>query len=344
MSKIVRIHTHGNSDVMVLEDLPDEQPGRGEVRLRIQAIGLNRSDILFRQGFYTPHKRHMNNQNDTSVSFPSRIGAEATGVVEAIGEGVDTNVIHIGDSVVTLPTLSQTQYGVYGESAIVPAHLLMNYPNNLSPEDGAAISTSYLTAYGGLIDAGHIKADEYVLVTAASSSVGLAAIQILKAEHTKVIVTTRTAAKRQTLLDVGADFVIVTDDEPLVQRVLTITEGKGVRVIFDSVGGPQLEALAECAASNGIILEYGAFDRRPAPYPFLSVLWKNLTIRGWTIYNFVEESDAQVVERAKAYICDGLRSGALQPLIDRIFTLEQIATAHDYLEASNHIGKVVVKV
>ena len=344
MSKIVRIHSHGGSDVMVFEEQPDEQPGQGEVRLRIQAIGLNRSDILFRRGFYTPHKRHMNNQDGTSVQFPSRIGAEATGIVEAMGAGVDTNDIHIGDRVVTLPTLSQTKYGVYGESAIVPAHLLMQYPANLSPEEGAAISTSYLTAYGALIDAGQVNAGEYVLATAASSSVGLAAIQILKAEHAKVIVTTRTVAKRQTLLDAGADIVIVTDDEALVPRVLAITNGVGVRVIFDSVAGPQLEALAECATGNGIILEYGAFDRRPAPYPFLSVLWKNLTIRGWTIYNFVEESDTRVVERAKAYIYDGLRSSTLKPLIDRTFTLEQIAEAHDYLEANNHMGKVIVKV
>ena len=93
-----------------------------------------------------------------------------------------------------------------------------------------------------------------------------------------------------------------------------------------------------------LIIEYGAFDRRTAPYPFLSVLWKNLTIRGWTIYNFVEESDEQVVEGAKRYLYEGLRSGALRPLIDRTFSLEEIAAAHDYLEASNHMGKVVVKV
>ena len=344
MSKIVRIHTHGGSEVMVFEELPDTQPGKGEVRLRIQAIGLNRSDILFRRGFYTPHKRHMKNQQSTSVVFPSRIGAEATGIVEAIGAGVDTNAIQMGDHVVTLPTLSQTQYGVYGESAIVPASLLMKYPDTLSPEQGAAIATSYLTAYGALVDCGRVRADEYVLVTAASSSVGLAALQILKQQHAKSIVTTRTSAKKQTLLDAGADHVIVTDDEQLVQRVLEITEGAGVRLIFDAVGGPQLEALAECAAENGNIIEYGAFDRRTAPYPFLPVLWKNLTIRGWTIYNFVEEADQLAVEQAKQYLYEGLRSGTLKPLIDRIFPFEQIAAAHDYLEASNQMGKVVVKV
>jgi NADPH:quinone reductase len=235
MPKIVRFHETGTAEVLKLEDLPLTEPGEGEVRLQVEAIGLNRAEVMFRQGQYLETPKP-----------PSRIGYEAAGTVDAVGPGVSG--IRIGDRVSTIPGFSMGRYGVYGESAIVPATAVARYPDNLSPIEGTAIWMQYLTAYGALVEFGQIKRNDPVLITAASSSVGLAAIQIARAAGARVLATTRGADKKPFLLAAGADHVIVTDEEDLAERVMAITGGNGARVAFDPVAGPFLEKIAEAAA------------------------------------------------------------------------------------------------
>jgi NADPH:quinone reductase-like Zn-dependent oxidoreductase len=329
MPKIVRFHQTGSADVLKLEDLPLTEPGEGEVRLKVEAIGLNRAEVMFRQGRYLE-----------SPEFPSRIGYEAAGTVDAVGPGV--GVIRIGDRVSTIPSFSMGRFGVYGESAIVPASAVARYPDNLSPIEGTAIWMQYLTAFGALMEYGHIKKNELVLTTAASSSVGLASIQIIKAVGAVAIATTRGADKKAFLQDAGADHVIVTDEEDLVERVKALTAGTGIRVVFDPVAGPLLEKLAEVAASGGIIIEYGALSPKPTPFPLFSAIGKGLAVRGYTLFEIVR--DPEKLSRGKQYIYDGLKSGALKPLIDRTFPLEEIADAHRYMESNRQRGKIVVTV
>ena len=129
------------------------------------------------------------------------------------------------------------KYGVYGESAIVPASAVARYPESFSPVEGTAIWMKYLTAFGALVEFGRMKKDDRVLITAGSSSVGLAAIQITKSVGAMAIVTTRGAAKRSFLMDAGADHVIVTDEQDMAESALAITSGKGVSMVFDPVAG-----------------------------------------------------------------------------------------------------------
>jgi len=329
MPKIVRFHETGSAEVLKLEDLPLSEPGEGEIRLRVEAIGLNRAEVMFRQGQYLE-----------SPQFPSRIGYEAAGIVDAVGLGV--RGFGVGDRVSTIPSFSMGQYGVYGESAIVPATAVASYPDSLSPVEGTSIWMQYLTAFGALVEYGQIKKGDQVLITAASSSVGLAAIQITKAADALAIVTTRGENKKQQLLDAGADHVIVTDKEDLVERVMAITAGHGTRIIFDPVAGPYLERLAEAAAPGGIIFEYGALSPEPTPFPLFPVLGKGLSVRGYTLFEIVK--GPEMLARGKQYIYEGLKSGTLKPLIDQIFPLDAIIEAHRYMESNQQIGKIVVRV
>jgi NADPH:quinone reductase len=329
MPKIVRFHQTGGPDVLKLEDFPLAEPGKGEVRMKVEAIGLNRAEVMLRKGQYLE-----------TPQLPSRIGYEAAGVIDAVGPGITD--LRIGDRVSTIPSFSMSQYGVYGESAIVPASAAAPYPKNLSAIEGAAIWMQYMTAYGALIEYGNLKTGDTVLITAASSSVGLAAIQIVKAAGGVAIATTRGADKKAFLLEAGADHVIVTDVEVLVERGMALTSGKGVRLVFDPVAGPVLEQLAAVTAPGGIIFEYGALAPHPTPFPLFSALAKGLTIRGYTLFEIVK--NPEMLKRGKEYIYQGLESGALKPIIDRTFPLAEIAEAHRYMVSNQQKGKIVVTV
>lgn len=328
-ARLVRFHQLGNADVLQLDTLPLPSPGPGEVRLRVRAIGLNRAECVFRKGQYL-----------IQPTLPSLLGYEASGVVEAVGPGVDAALI--GQVRSTVPAFAMNQYGVYGEVAIVPADALAAYPDALSFEQGTSIWMQYITAWGALVHLGHLAAGDFVLIPASSSSVGLAAIEICRAEGAIPIALTRTSAKRQQLLDFGAAHVIVTEEEDLVARVTEITAGKLARLVFDPVGGPTFEQLAAATAEHGQLFLYGALSRDPTPFPLFSVLSKHLTIRGYTLF----EINAQPAVRAEAerYIVDRLAAGTLNPRIDRTFPFEQISAAQRYMESNQQFGKIVVTV
>ena len=327
--KIVQFHELGSADVLRLDELPVPQPGKGEVRLRVDAFGLNRAEVVFRQGryFFQP-------------KLPSRIGYEASGVVEAVGEGVDAALV--GQRRSTVPCFAADAYGVYGEVAIVPAYALAAYPERLTPVEGTAIWMQYLTAYGALVQHGHIGAGDFVLISAASSSVGLAAIEIVKAEGAVSIATTRTAAKKAELLSLGADHVIVTGEEDLVARVKEISGGKGARVIFDAVAGPWVEKLAEAASHGGVIYLYGALSGTATPFPLVRSMRKSLAIQGYTLFDVVSDPAKRAV--AQQYVYDKLAAGVFTPRIAKTFPLSQVADAHRYMESNEQVGKVVVTV
>ncbi|MEI9978719.1 MAG: zinc-dependent alcohol dehydrogenase family protein [Edaphobacter sp.] len=328
--KIVRFHKAGPAEVLQFDELPLPEPGHGEVRLRVKALGLNRAEVMFRNAQYLE-----------DPVFPAKNGYEAAGIVEAIGPGVDPS--WIGKTASTIPGVFRLNaHGVYGETAIVPVAALAEYPANFTYSQGAAIWMQYLTAYGALIMLGHVVKGDFVLITAASSSVGIAAIEMAKAEGAISIAVTRTAAKKAELLKLGADHVIVSDEEDLVARVMQITSGKGARIVFDPIGGKIVESLAEAAATKGIIFEYGALAPEPTPYPLFTALSKFLTIRAYTLFEFA--SDPVEAPKAKKYIFDHLAAGDFKPVIDKTFSFSEIVEAHRYMESNAQVGKIVVTV
>jgi NADPH:quinone reductase-like Zn-dependent oxidoreductase len=327
--KIVRFHKNGPAEVLQFDELPVPEPGPGEIRLRVKALGLNRAEVMFRNGRYLETPVH-----------PAKNGYEAAGIIEAVGPGVDLG--WVGKTVSTVPgTFKLNDHGVYGEVAVVPLHGIAEYPSTLSYEEGASIWMQYLTAYGALIWLGQVTKGDFVLITAASSSVGIAAMEMSKVEGAISIAVTRTAAKKSELFKAGADHVIVTDEEDLVARVHEITSGKGARIVFDPIGGQILESLAGATAFHGIIFEYGALATEPTPYPLFAALAKGLTIRAYTLFELTHDP---VFPIAKQYIFDHLASGAFKPLIDKKFPFAEIVEAHRYMESNAQIGKIVVTV
>ena len=206
----------------------------------------------------------------------------------------------------------------------------------------AASWMQYVTAWGALVEQGKLGADDFVIVSAASSSVGIAAIQIARRVGATVIATTRTSAKARALKDAGAHHVIATTEEDMASRVMQITDNKGARVVFDPIGGPAVAQLAECMSFGGILLEYGALSMDEGTFPQFALLGKCLTIKGY-LYSEITSNDA-LLERAKQFISEGLKSGALVPLISRTFTFDQIQEATRFLESNEQIGKIVVTV
>ena len=329
MPKIVRFYQTGPAEVLQIENLPRQEPQKNEVRLKIQAIGLNRAEIMFRTGAYLE-----------SPVFPARLGLEAAGIVDAVGAGITG--IKIGERVSTVPSFSMSSNGVYGEEAIVPAHAVARYPSDLSPVEGASIWTQYLTVWGALIHYDKVAPGQSVLITAASSSVGLAAIEVSNLLGAKPIAVTRTSAKKKALLDAGAFQVIASAEEDLAAAVKRYTDGKGAQLIFDPVAGQFLETLAQCAAPGGQIVEYGWLSGEATPFPLFQAFQKGLTVRGYTLYEFV--ADPVLRPKAERFIYEHLERGKLKPKIDRVFPFDEIVAAHRHLESNQQVGKVVMTV
>jgi NADPH:quinone reductase-like Zn-dependent oxidoreductase len=331
MAMIVRFHELGSADVLKIEEVADAPLGTDEARIKVSALGLNRAEVLLRQGRYLERPR-----------LPSRIGYEASGIITELGAEAKQLGFAEGDKVSVVPCFSQTRYGVYGETAVVPAKALAKYPNCLDEIQAAAIWMQYFTAYGALIELGKLKKDEYVLITAASSSVGYSAIQLAKGTGAAVIATTRTAAKKEQLLKAGADYVIVTNDENLSQEVERITSGHGADMIFDAVAGPILADLARAAAYQARLYIYGALSLESTVFPLQLALKKGLSINGYTMFQITD--DAGRFARAKDYIYKGLEEGKLNPVIDKVFDFIQIVEAQKYMESNQQNGKIVVRV
>ncbi|MCQ8279450.1 zinc-dependent alcohol dehydrogenase family protein [Acetobacteraceae bacterium KSS8] len=330
MPRIVRFHETGAPDVLRLEDLPAREPGQDEVRITVHAIGLNRAEAMFRQGNYLE-----------APTLPAGLGYEAAGIVDAVGPGV--RGVAVGDHVATIPSFSMNQYGLYGDVVIAPAHAVVAHPKEIGFETAAASWMQYVTAWGALHHIAGLRAGDTVLIPAATSSVGLAAIQICEAAGAHPVALTRSSAKRAALEDAAPGVpIIVTGEQDLVAETMRLTDGKGARIVFDPVGGPTLEKLCAAASQGGIVFQYGALSPEPTSLPLFTVLSKQLTVRGYTLFEL--NADRAVIEKATRYVLDGLASGALKPVISRIFPLEQVVDAHRFLESNEQIGKILLSV
>lgn len=329
MSRIVRFHQHGGPEVLVVEDIDVPSPAPGEVQIRVKAIGINRADALLRSGTYIE-----------TATLPAGLGLEAAGTVTAVGDGVRT--FSPGDAVSVIPPISMVPHPTYGEIINMPARNVVRHPATMGWDAAAAVWMQFLTAYGALIPVARVQAGDIVAVTAASSSVGLAAIQIANLQGATPIAVTRTSAKRQALLDSGAVHVVASQEEDLEARLKEIAGRQGVRVVFDAVGGPIFNQLTAAMSHRGILIEYGGLSQEPTPFPLAEVLSKCLTLRGFLVHEVT--GDAERLAEALSYIRSGLSSGRFKPVLARTFPLEDIVEAHRYLEAGTQFGKVIVTV
>ena len=337
MPKMVRFHEIGSADVLQIEDVPLREPRSGEVRMRVQAIGLNRADVMFRTGQYLEQPQ-----------FPSPMGIEAAGVVDAVGPGVTS--VRIGDRISVATGQSIAEYGTYGEHAVVPAASAIPYPANLAPEEAASVWVQYLTAYFAFVDVAHVQPGQSVLITAATGGAGLGAMEIVRLLGGVPIATTRSESKREGLLKAGATHVIVTSQEDTTKRIKQITGGKGVNVIFDPIAGDTLATLAEAVAWGGRIILYGALEGVQVAYPLWTAFLRNFTLNTYMVYSYVGmpilglPRNEEAFSRAVEFITGHLASGKLKPIVAKTFPLREVREAHRYMEANRQLGKIVVTV
>ncbi|MFF4124386.1 zinc-dependent alcohol dehydrogenase family protein [Microbispora rosea] len=331
MSKTVRFHEIGGPEVLRLDDLEPGEPGPGEVRIRVEAIGVNRAEILFRRDRYIEPVKHL----------PATLGTEAAGVVEALGP--EAAGFAEGHAVSVLPGFfSQNDYGVYAEQAIVPASALLSRPDGVDAVTGAAVWMPYLTAYGAMAEVAGMRAGDVAVITAASSSIGLAAIHTANRVGATPIAVTRTRAKSRRLIKEGAAEVVVSDEEDVAGRVLELTDGRGAAYVFDAVAGPGVTELARAVAPGGTLVLWGAQSGQPTPYPGFDLGMPALNMRTYTVLEITK--DPERMRRAAAFVASGLRTGAFRPVVDRLFPLEEVAQAHRHMESGTQIGKIVLTV
>jgi NADPH:quinone reductase-like Zn-dependent oxidoreductase len=326
MSRIVEFTSYGAPEVLKFKDVPDPQPAAGEVRINVKAIGLNRAESMWRHGEYIE-----------PVNLPARLGYEAAGTVDALGEGVEG--LTIGEPVDVVPNFSMNEYATYGDLIVVPASSVVKQPASLSFVEAASIWMMFVTAYSALIEDAKVTKGDFVIVSAASSSVGLAAIQIANYAGATSIALTRSSAKKKRLLEAGAAHVIATEEVDMVPEVMRITGGKGARVAFDSIGSPNFPKLISALAFQGRVYIYGALGEGVTPLPLLEMIAKMPTIKAHNIW--LTSGDPEKLKTAVAFIRRGFDEGKLKPIIDRTFRFDDIVEAHRYLEANGQFGKIV---
>ncbi|MER6570531.1 zinc-dependent alcohol dehydrogenase family protein [Streptomyces sp. NPDC001093] len=326
-ARTVLFHEIGGPDVLTVEEVELPAPGTGEVLVKVEAVGLNRAEAMFRSGtyYYQP-------------TLPgSRIGYEAAGEVEAVGEGVTE--FAPGDKVLAAANFELSAHGVHAERVVLPVGGLVPRPAGVDAVTGAAVWLTYTTAYGALIERAGLVPGQRVLITGASSGVGTAAIQVVRRAGAVPIVTTRTEAKRERLLELGAEHVIVSDSEDVVKEARRLTGGRGVDIVLDAIGGPAFAELGGAVVTDGTLVGYGWLDDRQ---PILLPRQWPLTVHGYADIALTGTPEGR--HRGAHYLGSGLTDGTLRPVIAEVYDgLDRIRDAHRLMESNTHTGKIVVR-
>jgi NADPH:quinone reductase-like Zn-dependent oxidoreductase len=333
----VVITRHGAPDVLQVREQPDPTPGPGEVRMRVRAAGVNFADILARMGLYPDAPKP-----------PVVVGYEVAGYVDRVGDGVTGRAT--GDRVVAV-----TQFGGYSESVVVPAALTYSIPMGLSDAEAAAIPVNYLTAMVALYRMANLSSGETVLVHGAAGGVGIAATQLARLRRARII-GTASVRKHAALRSFGVDHVIDYHTEDVEREIRRLTNGRGVDVVLDPLGGASFAASYRMLAPLGRLIIYGVSGiargsrrslwhaaremlRMPRFHP-MSMINRNRGVFGLHLGHLWNER--QHLTTAMDMLLSEFGSARLHPVIARTFPLEQAAEAHRYLQSRSNIGKVIL--
>ncbi|MGA8655379.1 MAG: zinc-dependent alcohol dehydrogenase family protein [Chthoniobacterales bacterium] len=337
--KLIRFNQTGGPGVLRTDEVPLSEPKGNEVVVKVRAIGLSRTDVLWREGGYVE-----------DPIFPAKIGYDAAGTIEAVGPKAVG--LKVGDGVSTFPAVSLLDYGAHGEAILYPDRALLLYPKNLSPIEAAAVNTGLFTAYFALVELAELQRGQFVVVTAASSSTGIAALQLVKKIGARGIALTRSVAKVPGLIAAGAEHVLVLGDCDVRKTIVEITDGLGADLVYDAVAGPGLEELVWATKRLGQVIVYGALGGKAGAtsLPFGACFLRGVKLHaGFKVFDFTGNSrlglpvNLQATARAKKFISRGLASKSFSAKIDRVFHgLEEYIPAHQYIETGAQVGKVVV--
>jgi putative PIG3 family NAD(P)H quinone oxidoreductase len=327
--RAVVLERYGGPEVLALRDVPDLEPGPGEVRVAVHATALNRADLLQRLGRYPPPGPR------PQLEIP---GLEFAGTVDRAGAGVTAWTA--GDRVFGL-----LAGGGYADQVVAHERMLMRVPEGMGFPEAAAIPEVFFTAWDALVDKGGLRPNDAVLVHAAGSGVGTAAVQLARLLGAgRVVATTRTREKAGRLGSLGADRAVVVPDEEFGAAVLAETGNRGADVILDFVGAPYLERNLAAAALEGRIVLVSYLGGPQASLPLAAMLSKRLRLVGTTLRSRPPEQKMALTQRFVREILPSFKPGGIRPVVDRAFRLDEIAAAHRYLEENRNFGKVVITV
>jgi len=320
----VAISAPGGPEVLIPEQRPCPRPQAGEILLKVAAAGVNRPDVMQRQGLYPPPPG--------ASDIP---GLELAGTVVARGAGAER--FGLGDAVCALVT-----GGGYAEYAVAPEACALPVPGPLSLVEAAAIPETFFTVWHNVFERGGLKSGETLLVHGGSSGIGTTASELAKAFGARVIVTAGSAVKCQRCLALGADYAVNYRSEDFVAAAKAATGGKGVEVVLDMVGGDYIERNYEAAAVEGRIVQI-AFQGGPrANVDFRRLMLKRLHHTGSTLRARSVNEKAAIAQAIEQQVWPLIAAGKVKPVIDRTFPLEQAGAAHALMETSSHIGKIVL--
>jgi tumor protein p53-inducible protein 3 len=325
--RAVVVSEPGGPEQLEFVDLPEPAPGPAEVALEIHAAALNRADLLQRRGLYPPPP------GTTDI-----LGLECAGVVSELGPGCTGNV-RVGERVMVL-----LGGGGYAERVVVPEALLMRVPERLSFEQAAAIPEAFLTAREALFSAGRLASTESVLIHAAAGGVGSAAVQLAHSHGARVFATAGGPDKCEWVRGLGADLAIDYKNQDFAAVIKTETGGRGVDVILDFVGAAYAEQHAACLATCGRQISIGVLGGARASINLGQLLQKRQSLVGVVMRS---RSTQEKIELTRAFVRTGLplfADGRLRPVVDSVFSLSDVARAHQRMEANLNLGKIVLRV
>ncbi|GAA0744263.1 MULTISPECIES: NAD(P)H-quinone oxidoreductase [Sphingomonas] len=316
----------GGPEVLVPVARPIPKPGPGEVLVRVAAAGVNRPEVLQRQGKYPP-----------PPGAPSILGMEIAGTVIALGESVD-------DSLLGKQVCALIAGGAYAEYAVAPAGQCLDVPEGLSLVEAAALPETLFTVWSNLFDRGWAQPGETVLVHGGTSGIGTMAIALAKLFGLTILVTAGSDEKCAAARKLGADLAINYKTQDFVEAVKTFTDGKGVQIVIDMVGGDYVARNLQCLAEDGRHVSIAVQGGATATIPVWDVMRRRLTLTGSTLRPRSVEFKSLLADELRRHVWPLVAEGKLRPIIDRTYPLDEAPEAHRRMEAGEHVGKIVLTI
>jgi putative PIG3 family NAD(P)H quinone oxidoreductase len=322
--KYIKIEEHGGPEVLKLDSMPIPEPGPSEVLIRVATAGVNRPDVMQRKGLYPP-----------PLGATDVPGLEVSGTVVSAGENVTEPVV--GDEVCALVVS-----GGYAEYCLAAASLCLPIPRKISLGDAAGIPETFFTVWTNVFERGQLKSGESILVHGGSSGIGTTTIQLGKAFGATVYTTVGTKEKCAFCEKLGADATFNYREQDFSEEIKNLTDGKGVDVILDMVGGPYFPKNIGLLAVEGRLVQIALMKGSKAEVDFLDLLLKRVTLTGSTLRPRSIEQKTEIAQALRKNVWPLLESGAVRPIIHQTFPLEQASEAHRLMESSTHIGKILL--